>query len=52
MKQEYMKPEAELVKFMEEEDLMTVDDTITGSGEWGAGTGGVMSHTFPTGRAM
>ena len=50
MKQEYMKPEAELVKFVEEEDLMT-GDIITDSGEWGNGTGGVTSFTF-TGRAL
>ena len=52
MKKEYIKPEAEMVKFVEEEDLMTMGDTITDSGEWGTGTGGVMSHTFPNGRAM
>ena len=50
MRKEYLKPEAELVKFVEEEDLMT-SDTITGSGEWGNGTGGVTSFTF-TGSAL
>lgn len=50
MRKEYLKPEAELVKFVEEEDLMS-DDIITGSGEWGNGTGGVTSFTF-TGRAL
>ena len=45
MKKEYMKPEVELVKFVEAEDLMT-GDTITGNGVWGEGTGGVTNWYF------
>lgn len=45
MRKEYIKPEAEMMKFLEEEDLMT-GDTITGEGEWGTGTGGVTSWNF------
>lgn len=45
MRKEYIKPEAEMMKFLEEEDLMT-GDTITDEGEWGAGTGGVTSWNF------
>lgn len=45
MEKEYIKPEAELVKFVEEEDLMT-GDTITNSGEFGTGIGGVTSWNF------
>ena len=47
MKKEYMKPEAEMVKFVEEEDLMTMGDTINGSfAGTGKYTGGSVDFTF------
>ena len=47
MKKEYLKPEAELVKFVEAEDLMTMGDTINGSFAGTANyTGGFLDFTF------
>ena len=47
MKKEYMKPEAELVKFVEEEDLMAMGDTINGSFAGTANyTGGSVDFIF------
>ena len=46
MKKEYLKPEAELVKFVEAEDLMT-DETINGNFAGSAKyLGGPIDYTF------
>lgn len=46
MKQEYMKPEAEMMKFLEEEELMNdeiINGTFAGSANY---KGGPIDYTF------
>lgn len=47
MKKEYMKPEVEMMKFVEEEDLMIGDVISGGFGTQGSYEGGTTDYTFP-----